>query len=532
MVYLSRGALVAFTLLLTNISPGHAAIVRSLGPQLEPGTQVVPSPAPLHDSVAARRMDDDHVKRGNADQIDRKADADIQARRSVSKAEDVSESTASSKNLRRQDDASSKPYLVNTVDGATQEAYDEFAAQPPLAGKKGDMVSFPSSPWISYQYLNLTDAEAAEVRKNPIIFSADPITEDDGAALVIPQHDYTTTMLGKRALPQSLNQRDESAYHLGLISARNQKNDPTKLPNYVFQPSLGKGQTIYVLDSGYLKSHQEFDASNREVRDFCVESAYTLNPFLVGRTPPGVNPDDLKAPDNMDDVLPGGHGTLVASVAAGSSKGVASLANLVVVKFRNAAKNPYNPSNPNFLPRGVSDSALQRAFFWVFQDVREQRQKNPDPFAQYIVNLSYGKYCTVHQFPEGLQLTQSLGWIRQDHPGKEGMLQRLLLACKDMDITLVVAAGNEGRQRTLDTLVPQVYGTDNRFSMITVGGVDKEGKYYADTVQGNGQGGAVDIYAGAVDVSAASPAEGGTSYTTAPGTSLAAPAVVRPPPSF
>ena len=99
-----------------------------------------------------------------------------------------------------------------------------------------------------------------------------------------------------------------------------------------------------------------------------------------------------------------------------------------------------------------------------------------------------------------------------------------------MDITLVVAAGNEGRERTLDTLVPQVYGTDDRFTMITVGGVDKEGKYYIDTVQGNGQGGVVDIYAGAVDVSAASPAEGGTSYTTAPGTSLAAPAIVYPPP--
>jgi subtilisin family serine protease len=86
-----------------------------------------------------------------------------------------------------------------------------------------------------------------------------------------------------------------------------------------------------------------------------------------------------------------GHGTMVASVAAGYVSGVASKANLVVVKMRNSAKNPNNPSNPNLLPRGVTDSALEFAFAWTIDDIRRQRLQNTDPNARYIINLSYGK---------------------------------------------------------------------------------------------------------------------------------------------
>jgi subtilisin family serine protease len=95
-----------------------------------------------------------------------------------------------------------------------------------------------------------------------------------------------------------------------------------------------------------------------------------------------------------------------------------------------------------------------------------------------------------------------------------------------MDITIVVAAGNEGKSHTLDQLVPQKFGDDERFDMITVGGVNKEGKYYADTVNSRGQGGLVNLYAGAVDVVGARHDDTDESTVTGTGTSLAAPAVV------
>jgi subtilisin family serine protease len=167
-------------------------------------------------------------------------------------------------------------------------------------------------------------------------------------------------------LPQSLNQRDESAYHLGLLTARNQKNDPANLPNYVYEPSLGKDQTIYVFDGGYRKSHVEFDdKADREVREIIVPNPYTLGPIQ-----PPIDPN-IWAPEDETDY--DGHGTMVASVAAGNSNGMASLANLVVVKFKNAAKNPNNPSNKNFLKRGVMDSALEFAFMKVLSDVAEKK---------------------------------------------------------------------------------------------------------------------------------------------------------------
>lgn len=107
-------------------------------------------------------------------------------------------------------------------------------------------------------------------------------------------------------------------------------------------------------------------------------------------------------------------------------------------------------------------------------------------------------------------------------------MEHLLKKVKDRDITLVVAAGNEGETHTLDQITPQDFGTDERFNFITVGGVDKQGKYYIKTTNKKDANspGKVDIYAGAVDVTAAKYDEAGDSSTTDTGTSLAAPAVV------
>lgn len=100
-----------------------------------------------------------------------------------------------------------------------------------------------------------------------------------------------------------------------------------------------------------------------------------------------------------------------------------------------------------------------------------------------------------------------------------------------MDITIVVAAGNSGALRTLDELVPQQFGTDDRFIMIIVGGVDKEGKYYSTTVNigGQGAGGKVHLYAGAVDFTAHTHDQQDDSIQVVTGTSAAIPAVVRFP---
>jgi hypothetical protein len=381
MVHISRVALGVIALFLSELSIGAAgigpgvSIHRRMGSNDAVPTASTISSDPVNPGVgpscaSVTTPDNKGTKRDTCD-----PDLD-----GASPVETSSEETR--KRVKRDEDIP-KAYLVSTIDGITQAQYEEFAKKPPLGDKHGDIIAFEGLEWVSCQYLDLTDAEAAIVREDPIIAWAEPITEESGEARVIPQHDYTSSLHTRAELPVALNQRDDSAAHLRLLSARNQKNNPTQLPNYVFEPSLGKGQTIYVLDSGYRKTHQEFDASDREVRDFVVPNRHTLAGLDLR--------DDQKGPEDMTDI--NGHGTMVASIAAGYISGVASKANLVVVKMRNSAKNPLNPDSPRLIPRGVTDSALEFALSWTFKDIMDRREQNPDPNARYIINLSYGKQC-------------------------------------------------------------------------------------------------------------------------------------------
>lgn len=98
-----------------------------------------------------------------------------------------------------------------------------------------------------------------------------------------------------------------------------------------------------------------------------------------------------QAPEDITDH--NGHGTSVASVAVGVSRGVASKANLVAVKIRNAAKNPARQGQPDedkLIMRGVTDTALEAGWQFVLSDVMDQRNNhnNEGPF---IVNLSMGE---------------------------------------------------------------------------------------------------------------------------------------------
>ncbi|KAG9192821.1 hypothetical protein G6011_11555 [Alternaria panax] len=221
------------------------------------------------------------------------------------------------------DEYTPRSYLVSTVNGINRAQYRDFAKKPPLGDKEGDIIAFDEVEWVSCQYLNLTDAKAAIVSQDPIKAWAEPMSEEADEAL---------------------------------------KNDPAQLPSYVFEPYLGQGQTIYVLDSGHRKTHQEFDASERKVRDFVVPSRQTLA-F-------GSLRDDQRGPEDMTGMT--GHGTMVASIAAGYVSSVASKANLVVVKMENSARNPGNPDTRGtgtIVLAGHPSASNRRKTFSVVIDV-------------------------------------------------------------------------------------------------------------------------------------------------------------------
>lgn len=110
-----------------------------------------------------------------------------------------------------------------------------------------------------------------------------------------------------------------------------------------------------------------------------VPNAFTLE------SSPFISPGDILSPEDMTDY--NGHGTAVASVAGGISQGVASQANLVIIKFRNAAANAVIGRNQI---RGVTAAALRDAWDYAINDIIARR--NSGNTGKFIINMSYGKF--------------------------------------------------------------------------------------------------------------------------------------------
>ena len=111
--------------------------------------------------------------------------------------------------------------------------------------------------------------------------------------------------------------------------------------------------------------------------DYVVPNAFTLS------ASPFVSDQDTLSPEDMTDY--NGHGTAVASVAGGISQGVASQANMVIIKFRNAAAQAGVGINQL---RGVTSAALRDAWDYAINDVISRR--NSGDAGKFVINMSYG----------------------------------------------------------------------------------------------------------------------------------------------
>ena len=111
--------------------------------------------------------------------------------------------------------------------------------------------------------------------------------------------------------------------------------------------------------------------------DYVVPNAFTLS------ASPFVSDQDTLSPEDMTDY--NGHGTAVASVAGGISQGVASQANMVIIKFRNAAAQAGVGINQL---RGVTSAALRDAWDYAINDVISRR--NNGDAGKFVINMSYG----------------------------------------------------------------------------------------------------------------------------------------------
>ena len=216
--------------------------------------------------------------------------------------------------------------MIRTKYGTDASTFEEYIKTLPDKGT-GGLIVFPSSPWQCYQ-TTLTAAEVEQVRKQSFVETVYPshVVETFDYGTIPPIHRLDKRINSNLHLQERLN----SDPQLKVIS----QAPGADLSNYIFDAKLGEGQTVCVLDSGFNINHQEFAPGVRNVRHDFAPNQYTLAPQESDRSP--------WAPEGITDY--NGHGTMVASIAGGKTHGVASDADLFLLKFRGVTRNPIRPN--------------------------------------------------------------------------------------------------------------------------------------------------------------------------------------------
>lgn len=393
-------------------------------------------------------------------------------------------------------------YMINSKKGTSATTFKNYISTLPDGGS-GTLSNYPFLDW-QYYITNLTSEQAKEVASQSFVDWVYQNSVDDNTEFGVITSG-PSSRVQKRALGD-LDRRDDAPDHLQLLSeGKWHHNEPSsQFDQYLYDPTNGKGQTIYIIDSGYYEDAQDFqNTDEREIRGYTVPNQITLSQITeLGD----------RAPENLRDYRQSFHGTKVACVAAGKVRGVAPLANLVIVKFRNGAKNKFNPNAP-YIMQGVTYWAINDAWMFVLNDIAAQRRNGNT--GKFIINMSYGWKESISDWDRRSVLVETL-------------IQRAWIA----DAVVVVPTGNDGdddQPRGLQHETPARMGTTAN-ALITVGGVDASGFLWAKTTPdlGQGQGGSISLYAQAYQLTLASgdPNAGADgTVSNQEGTSFAAPAV-------
>lgn len=214
--------------------------------------------------------------------------------------------------------------------------------------------------------------------------------------------------------------------------------------------------------------------------------------------------------DNLPDGEAYGHGTGVACVAAGLGTGVASRANLLLVKTENFFVNTITGEKRQ---PGIALPALQDAF----SAIRDQASEQDMPYGKRVINLSLvlGADSMAGMFLEFF-------FQRQEQEGT----------------AIVMAAGNSGYDYSTNTVPmyqaeqsPQKFATDDN-GYIVVGGTYHDGSVWEWTTAPGGRPGSgssdstTSVWAQADDVYTCDANGASNAMRLRDGTSFAAPQVV------
>ena len=139
-------------------------------------------------------------------------------------------------------------WLISTKRNTARADFDAFIETLPDQGQ-GNVIAYENIPWQSYVTKNLTSDQVDMIKMNTIVDIIGLITEEDGEAGIAATRK-------PRVMKREDSPRAGSDYHLGMLSAPSALVDTEMWPDYEFDTQLGKGQTIYIIDTGYRSTHQ------------------------------------------------------------------------------------------------------------------------------------------------------------------------------------------------------------------------------------------------------------------------------------
>ncbi|KAH9226203.1 hypothetical protein K456DRAFT_58925 [Colletotrichum gloeosporioides 23] len=370
--------------------------------------------------------------------------------------------------------------------------------------------------WPSY-LTNLTVVQEEAIKSIPWVRSVtenhccDPTENEsesimrrrsEGELPIVSDTGKSSAELGKR----DVGVRLKSPSHLNILSGDVDKD-------YRYDPTLGQGTTIFIVDSGYNTGHQELAKGPRNVEAWYVGNDIVLKGNRYYKA-------DQLVPDDTEDYhhdgpVRRGHGSGVACAAGGRSLGVASNANLYLVKYKGAARQV----SGRVSSIGATRASLKAALDHINVKILERRLQGKS-----VVNFSFGldpKTAGLEGFAE----------YQADFDSCQKVMEM-------NGVVFVMAAGNSASMGSrLGDHLPQLLGTKENH-LITVGGVNADGTLWFNSEPegksetGNGQGtnagavGSVTVYAQSSGVTVCNGDPGDKAGTISQdGTSFASPAV-------
>lgn len=197
----------------------------------------------------------------------------------------------------------------------------------------------------SYQMytVTITYSKACEVAKDPHV-TAMGVDRLGRPSEVFSEDSQIEDIFDKRApgsqsRDPNLWRRDPAASYLSLLSRDNDHPIGRSYPGILYDPALGRGSTIYVIDSGYNIAHREFTTRGGAMRNWTIPNR------LNGGTMPEDERDwtyDARSQTYI------GHGNAIASLAGGATLSFAPNAELVSVKVVNGYSTPNGPRSTGF----------------------------------------------------------------------------------------------------------------------------------------------------------------------------------------